>query len=89
MILVRSRAALPSLIALSLVVLLCGLSPATAQDYPSRPIRVITVTSAGGTSDIFMRALAGAERAEIEIITAYLPQQMSDVEAGVRRFLRC
>ena len=26
--------------------------------------------------------LAGAERVEIEIITAYLPQQMSDVEAG-------
>jgi len=26
--------------------------------------------------------LAGVERAEIEIITAYLPQQMSDVEAG-------
>jgi uncharacterized protein YqeY len=26
--------------------------------------------------------LASAERAEIEIITAYLPQQMSDVEAG-------
>ena len=26
--------------------------------------------------------LAEAERAEIEIITAYLPQQMSDVEAG-------
>jgi uncharacterized protein YqeY len=26
--------------------------------------------------------LAAAERAEIEIITAYLPQQMSDVEAG-------
>jgi uncharacterized protein YqeY len=26
--------------------------------------------------------LAGAERAEIEIIAAYLPQQMSDVEAG-------
>ena len=33
-------------------------APAAAQDYPSRPIRVITVTSAGGTSDIFMRALA-------------------------------
>ena len=32
--------------------------PAHAQDYPSRPIRVIAVTSAGGTSDIFMRALA-------------------------------
>ena len=26
--------------------------------------------------------LASAERAEIEIITSYLPQQMSDVEAG-------
>ena len=34
------------------------MAPATAQDYPARPIRVITVTSAGGTSDIFMRALA-------------------------------
>ena len=33
-------------------------SSAAAQDYPARPIRVITVTSAGGTSDIFMRALA-------------------------------
>jgi len=29
-----------------------------AQDYPSRPIRVIATSSAGGTSDIFMRALA-------------------------------
>ena len=30
---------------------------AAAQDYPTRPIRVITTTSAGGLSDIFMRAL--------------------------------
>ena len=30
---------------------------ATAQDYPTRPIRALTATSAGGTSDIFMRAL--------------------------------
>src|SRR4029450_13592716 len=29
-----------------------------AQDYPARPIRVIATSSAGGTSDIFMRALA-------------------------------
>ena len=35
----------------------CGLSGAMAQDYPTRPIKVIAVTSAGGTSDIFMRAL--------------------------------
>ncbi len=40
-----------------LAAVLCG-SSAAAQDYPARPIRVITVTSAGGTSDIFMRALA-------------------------------
>jgi tripartite-type tricarboxylate transporter receptor subunit TctC len=32
--------------------------PAPAQDYPTRPIRVIATSSAGGTSDIFMRALA-------------------------------
>jgi tripartite-type tricarboxylate transporter receptor subunit TctC len=31
---------------------------AVAQDYPTRPIRVIATSSAGGTSDIFMRALA-------------------------------
>jgi len=35
------------------------LSPkAPAQDYPTRPVRVIATSSAGGTSDIFMRALA-------------------------------
>jgi tripartite-type tricarboxylate transporter receptor subunit TctC len=31
--------------------------PSVAQDYPNRPIRAITTTSAGGISDIFMRAL--------------------------------
>lgn len=33
--------------------------PSTAQEqgYPNRPIRVVTTTSAGGLSDIFMRAL--------------------------------
>jgi tripartite-type tricarboxylate transporter receptor subunit TctC len=34
-----------------------GHGPAAAQDYPSRPIRAVTTTSAGGLSDIFMRAL--------------------------------
>jgi tripartite-type tricarboxylate transporter receptor subunit TctC len=35
------------------------IAPATAgaEDYPARPIRVLTTTSAGGISDIFMRAL--------------------------------
>jgi tripartite-type tricarboxylate transporter receptor subunit TctC len=30
---------------------------ASAQDYPTRPIKAITTTSAGGLSDLFMRAL--------------------------------
>src|SRR5262245_65723739 len=34
-----------------------GLAPAGAQDYPVRPIRALTATSAGGTSDIFMRVV--------------------------------
>jgi tripartite-type tricarboxylate transporter receptor subunit TctC len=33
-------------------------SEALAQDYPTRPVRVIATSSAGGTSDIFMRAVA-------------------------------
>jgi tripartite-type tricarboxylate transporter receptor subunit TctC len=32
-------------------------APAAAQDYPTRAIRAITATSAGGTSDIFMRLI--------------------------------
>jgi tripartite-type tricarboxylate transporter receptor subunit TctC len=32
-------------------------SPANAQAYPNKPIRVITANSVGGTSDIFVRAL--------------------------------
>ena len=31
--------------------------PASAQDYPSKPIHVLTTSSAGGISDIFMRVL--------------------------------
>jgi tripartite-type tricarboxylate transporter receptor subunit TctC len=39
--------------------LLCvaAAAPASAQDYPTRPIKAITTTSAGGISDISMRAL--------------------------------
>jgi tripartite-type tricarboxylate transporter receptor subunit TctC len=33
---------------------------ALAQDYPTRPIRALTATSAGGTSDVFMRVLGQA-----------------------------
>jgi len=31
--------------------------PAAAQTWPTRPVRVITANSAGGTSDVFVRAL--------------------------------
>ena len=43
---------------LSAMVMVAGTWPALAQDYPTRPVRVIATSSAGGTSDIFMRALA-------------------------------
>jgi hypothetical protein len=43
---------------LTALALLPPTSEAVAQDYPTRPVRVIATSSAGGTSDIFMRALA-------------------------------
>jgi tripartite-type tricarboxylate transporter receptor subunit TctC len=48
---------LATLFAVVTAVTLGGLAPAEAQTYPSKPIRVITANSAGGTSDIFVRAL--------------------------------
>jgi tripartite-type tricarboxylate transporter receptor subunit TctC len=40
------------------VALLLGVPrPAAADDWPDRPIRVLTTTSPGGISDVFMRAL--------------------------------
>lgn len=39
------------------LVLAAAVAPAAAQDYPTRPIRALTATSAGGTSDVFMRVL--------------------------------
>ena len=38
--------------------LLSTVAPAAAEDYPSKAIRIITAVSVGGTSDIFVRALA-------------------------------
>ena len=46
------------LVALSFLRLIAASVPAAAQDYPTRPIRALTAVSAGGTSDIFMRAMA-------------------------------
>jgi len=44
---------------------LCIATPALAQDYPSRPIRVIVTTSPGGISDVFLRALSEALHARL------------------------
>jgi tripartite-type tricarboxylate transporter receptor subunit TctC len=41
----------------SLIAAVFASSMAAAQDYPSRPVKTLTTTSAGGISDIFMRAL--------------------------------
>ena len=42
---------------IALLVLAALVAPAIAQDYPSKPIHVLTTSSAGGISDIFMRVL--------------------------------
>ena len=46
--------------ALALVAMSVGLpaAPATAQDYPSRPIKMIVPFGAGGPADVFSRQLA-------------------------------
>jgi tripartite-type tricarboxylate transporter receptor subunit TctC len=45
------------LCALALFLLGAAVSSAAAQDYPSKPVRVIAASGPGGISDIFMRAL--------------------------------
>jgi tripartite-type tricarboxylate transporter receptor subunit TctC len=47
---------LTACLAVAIAGLACA-APAEAQTYPSKPIRVITANSPGGTSDIFVRAL--------------------------------
>jgi len=55
----RLRARVIGSIVCGAIILAGGLC-AAAQDYPTHPIRVITTSSPGGTSDIFMRALGEA-----------------------------
>ncbi len=61
------------------------IAPATAgaQDYPTRPIRVLTTTSAGGISDIFMRALGEELRQRLgqPIVVENRPGGMQNVGA--------
>ncbi|MGA8386368.1 MAG: tripartite tricarboxylate transporter substrate binding protein, partial [Pseudolabrys sp.] len=44
-------------VALTIAIFVALAASALAQDYPTRPIHVITTSSAGGISDIFMRVL--------------------------------
>jgi|LNFM01.2.fsa_nt_gb tripartite-type tricarboxylate transporter receptor subunit TctC len=48
----------PALVALTLP-LLCAAAPLQAQDYPSRPIRLVVTSAAAGTSDTLARTMAG------------------------------
>ena len=60
-----------------------ALSAAHAQDYPNRPIRVLTTTSAGGLSDIFMRALGDelGKRMKTTFVIENRPGGMQNVGA--------
>ena len=60
-------------------------SMATAQDYPIRPIKAVTTTSAGGISDVFMRALGDElhKRWGQPIIVENRPGGMQNVGARV------
>ena len=42
---------------LAVIAVAAAASAAAAQPYPAKPVRIITANSAGGTSDIFVRAL--------------------------------
>lgn len=53
----RGSRKIPIMKFLVIFVLVALASPALAQDYPTRPIKAVTTTSAGGISDVFMRAL--------------------------------
>lgn len=46
------------IIAATALTFVCTAFGAAAEDWPTRPIRVLTTTSPGGISDVFMRALA-------------------------------
>jgi tripartite-type tricarboxylate transporter receptor subunit TctC len=58
---------MPRLIAcLSLLAaMLLAAAPARAEDYPSRTVKIMTTSSAGGLSDIFTRVLADRLRARL------------------------
>jgi len=65
------------------VIMTLACAPAAAQDFPSRPIRVLTTTSAGGISDVFMRALGEELRVRLgqPLVVENRPGGMQNVGA--------
>ena len=63
--------------------LLAATLPASAQDWPTRPIRALTTASPGGISDVFMRALGEKlrERLGHPIVVENRPGGMQNVGA--------
>ena len=53
------------ILATALAIVALVTTAASAQDYPNKPIHVITTSSAGGISDIFMRVLGDALRSRM------------------------
>ena len=44
--------------AFAAAVTLAAVAPAAAQDYPTRPVRIVFPLAAGGGGDVFTRAMA-------------------------------
>ena len=55
---VSLRALVPAVLALAIAPALSWPSAAVAQDYPSRPVKIIVPFGAGGPADVFSRVLA-------------------------------
>jgi tripartite-type tricarboxylate transporter receptor subunit TctC len=53
------------LIALVLAVTLAGVSNASAQGYPSRPVTIIAPLAPGGSTDVIGRIMADGMRASL------------------------
>jgi len=63
-------------VAAAVAAMLAGAAPAMADDWPSRPVRVVSTFAAGGTADILARVVAD------HLSTAFKQQFFVEVRAG-------